>query len=93
MGFLTFFRLGWSNNVERTPSMMPIWEPRPRESSIKKNRQDQMGAPGILVKTSAITMKARPVPWAAWSSSASREQFLRAVCSWFLRRGYRPSLV
>jgi hypothetical protein len=25
----------------------------------------QNGAPGSLVKTSAMTMKARPVPWAA----------------------------
>ena len=28
--------------------MMPIWEPRPREKSMRKKRQDQMGAPGIL---------------------------------------------
>ena len=103
--------------------MMPIWEPRPRESSIKKNKADltkhkktlnfnpklrgkyllvifpnlehrtrkseiwtgtgesnvnlyQKGAPGILVNTSAITMKANPVPWAESSSSLTREQFL-----------------
>ena len=42
-----------------------------------KNRADQKGAPGILVKTSAITMKAKPVPWAESSSSFTREQFLK----------------
>lgn len=30
--------------------MMPIWEPRPREKSMRKKRQDQMGAPGILAE-------------------------------------------
>ena len=66
IGFLTFFKLGWSNKVDSTPwrkrvdirrmiidicystSMIPIWEPRPRERSMQKNRQDQMGAPGIF---------------------------------------------
>ena len=61
-GFLTCFNLGWSNSVDITPSMIPICEPRPRESSIIKKRADQKGAPGIFVKTSAITMKAKPVP-------------------------------
>ena len=70
--------LGWSNRVDTTPSRIPIWEPRPRESSIMKKRADQKGAPGILVNTSAITMKANPVPWAESSSSFTSEQFLRS---------------
>ena len=61
-GFLMCFKLGWSNSVDMTPSMIPICDPSPRESSIMKKRADQKGAPGILVKTSAITMKANPVP-------------------------------
>ena len=61
-GFLTCFKLGWSNRVDMTPSMIPICDPNPRESSIMKKRADQKGAPGIFVKTSAITMKANPVP-------------------------------
>ena len=36
------------NNFQILPtSMMPIWEPRPRERSMQKKRQDQIGAPGI----------------------------------------------
>ena len=76
MGFLTCLRLGWSNRVDTTPSRIPIWDPRPKDSNIMKNRADQNGAPGILVNTSAITMKAKPVPWAESSSSLTREQFL-----------------
>ena len=74
---LTLCSRGWSNKVEVRPSMMPICEPRPRESSIRKKRADQKGAPGILVNTSAITMKANPVPWAESSSSFTSEQFRR----------------
>ena len=61
-GFLTCLKLGWSNRVDITPSRIPICDPRPRERSIKKKREDQKGAPGIFVKTSAITIKANPVP-------------------------------
>ena len=65
--------------------MIPIWDPRPRESSIRKKSADQKGAPGILVNTSAITMKANPVPWAESSSSFTSEQFrtaeVRSGCS------------
>ena len=44
-------RIGnWRNNFSILPtSMMPIWDPRPRERSMQKKRQDQMGAPGIWV--------------------------------------------
>jgi hypothetical protein len=31
----------------------------------------QKGEPGSMVKTSAITMKASPVPWAAWQKNKS----------------------
>ena len=79
MGFFTCLRLGWSKSVLTTPSRIPIWEPRPRLSSIMKKSADQKGAPGILVNTSAITMKANPVPWAESSSSLTREQFLMEV--------------
>ena len=44
----------------------------------------QKGAPGILVNTSAMTMKANPVPWAESSSSLTREQFLRRLSGWSL---------
>ena len=61
--------LGMSNRVEMNPSRIPICEPSPSDNSMAKNRTDQNGAPGNLVKTSAMTMKARPVPSAAWSNS------------------------
>ena len=103
-------------NICYSTSMIPIWEPRPRERSMQKKRQDQMGAPGIfkcqfrldnikhpllqttqswvlvmfntLVKTSAMTMKASPVPCAASSSSASKEQFFSPMCAWFLMMAF-----
>ena len=37
-----------------------------------------------MVKTSAMTMKANPVPWAESSSSLTREQFFRRLSGWSL---------
>ena len=50
-GFFTVCSLGWSNRVETTPSMMPIWDPMPSVINIMKNRADHSGAPGIFVNT------------------------------------------
>ena len=68
----------WSVRMVTTVSVVENWVPKPRESSIMKKRADQKGAPGILVNTSAITMKANPVPWAESSSSFTSEQFFRS---------------
>jgi len=65
MGFLTFFSIGISNRGPIIPSKIPICDPRPKDSNIEKNNKLQKGAPGSFVNTSAITIKAKPVPWAA----------------------------
>jgi hypothetical protein len=54
-----------SNRVPMTPSKIPICDPSPRDSSMEKKSKLQKGAPGSLVNTSAMTMKASPVPCAA----------------------------
>ena len=72
--------LGMSKSVEMNPSRIPIWDPKPSERSMAKKRTDQKGDPGSLVKTSAITMKASPVPSAAWSSSLKKVKKKISFC-------------
>ena len=61
-GLENLLNVGISNRVLMKPSRMPIWDPMPNDRSIEKKRRLQKGAPGSFVKTSAITMKAKPVP-------------------------------
>ena len=75
--FLWFLNCGMSKKVPVTPSRMPICDPSPSASSMAKKRKLQKGAPGSMVNTSVMTMKASPVPWAALFSSCAMEQFLR----------------
>ena len=77
MGFLIPLRPLRSNRVLMRPSMIPICDPNPSMSNMEKNRQLQNGAQGNIVKTSAMTMNAKPVPWPAFSNSASIEQFCK----------------
>jgi len=66
IGFFTFFNMGMSKSGPIMPSRIPIWDPRPSDNNMEKKSKLQNGAPGNFVKTSAITMKARPVPCAAY---------------------------
>ena len=65
-----------SNKVDTIPSRIPICDPNPNDNNMAKNNKLQNGDPGNFVKTSAITIKAKPVPPAAALSSFSRLQFL-----------------
>lgn len=64
-GFLTCLNKSISNIVQSIPSRIPIWDPIPRESSMRKNITDQNGAPGNSTIACVKIMKARPVPSAA----------------------------
>ena len=79
IGFEKFLKVGMSNRVLMNPSSIPIWDPIPSDKSIEKKRRLQKGAPGNFVKTSAMTMNASPVPWAAWSNSPVRLQFFSVI--------------
>lgn len=63
------------------PVMVPIMLPRPRLMSMKKNMTDQKGEAGKWVMASVKAMKARPVPWTAWSQGLVRsESDIKACC-------------
>lgn len=55
-----------SNIVHISPSNMPICDPKPSESSMVKNRTDQIGARGNSTIACVKTMNANPVPPAAY---------------------------
>ena len=78
IGLGMFLKAGMSNKVAIIPSKIPICDPSPKERSIVKKRILQKGAPGSLVKTSAITIKANPVPSAASFKYSTRLQFFKA---------------
>lgn len=51
-----------SKTVLMTPSSVPIWEPTPRASNIRKKRMAQNGAAGSSTMACVKTMNTRPVP-------------------------------
>lgn len=54
-----------SNIVHNIPSKIPICDPSPNDSNIKKNITAQKGPPGSSTIACVKTMKAKPVPSAA----------------------------
>ena len=92
IGLGMLLKAGMSNKVAIIPSKIPICDPRPKERSMVKNKILQNGAPGSLVKTSAITIKANPVPSAASFKYSTRLQFFKVlspVNTWFINVSLR----
>lgn len=64
--FLTRLKRSISKITHSIPSKSPICEPKPSARSIRKKIQDQNGAPGSSTIAWVKTMKAKPVPSAAY---------------------------
>lgn len=64
--FGILFSISISNMVHNIPSRIPIWEPSPSDSNIRKKITAQNGAPGNSTMACVKTIKANPVPSAAW---------------------------
>lgn len=64
--FFILLKRSMSKITHSIPSSIPICEPRPRARSIMKKIQDQKGAPGSSTIACVNTIKASPVPSAAW---------------------------
>lgn len=64
---LILFNISMSNIVQSMPSSIPICEPIPKESSMIKNSIAQNGGKnGNFTMASVNTIKANPVPSAAY---------------------------
>lgn len=63
---LILFKISISKTVHSIPSRIPICDPIPSDKSIMKNIIAQNGAPGSSTIACVKTMKAKPVPSAAY---------------------------
>lgn len=72
--FLILLRSSISKIVHSMPSRIPIWEPIPSDRSIMKNITAQKGAPGSSTMAWVKTIKAKPVPWAAYNTLLTQIQ-------------------